>query len=51
MSLVLRRTALFVFIVLVWALIAAAVAHASTRDITPMNGYAPDTGAPAVLLR
>jgi len=43
MSLVLRRTALFVFIVLVWALIAAAVAHASTREIVPMNGYAPGT--------
>jgi lipoprotein-anchoring transpeptidase ErfK/SrfK len=43
MSLVLRRTALFVFIVLVWALIAAAVAHASTREIVPMEGYAPGT--------
>ncbi len=33
MALVLRRTALFVFIVLIWALIAAAVAHASTHEI------------------
>jgi hypothetical protein len=33
MALVLRRTALFVFIVLIWALIAAVVAHASTREI------------------
>lgn len=43
MSMVLRRTALFVFIVLVWALIAAAVAHASARNVVPMNGYAPGT--------
>ncbi len=43
MSMVLRRTALFVFIVLVWALIAAAVAHASVRQVVPINGYAPGT--------
>jgi len=35
MALVLRRTALFVFIVLIWALIAAAVAHASSRETAP----------------
>ena len=38
MSLVLRRTALFVVIVLVWALVAAAVAHASVREIAPIDG-------------
>jgi hypothetical protein len=42
MSLVLRRTALFVFIVLVWALIAAAVAHASARR---MAGVPPSAAA------
>ena len=40
MSLVLRRTALFVVIVLVWALVAAAVAHASVREIAPIDGCA-----------
>ena len=42
MVLVLRRTALFVFIVLVWAF-AVAAARASTRDIVPMAGFAPGT--------
>ena len=42
MVLVLRRTALFVFIVLVWAF-AVAAARASTRDIVSMAGFAPGT--------
>ena len=42
MSLVLRRTALFVFIVVMWAFVVAA-ARASTRDIVPMSGFAPGT--------
>jgi len=43
MSLVLRRTALFVIFVLVWALLAAIVAHASTHDVVPFSGFAPGT--------
>ena len=43
MALVLRRTALFVVIVLMWALFAAAVAHAAPRDIVSFAGYAPGT--------
>lgn len=42
MALVLRRTALFVFIVLMWALVAAAVAHASAREV-PFTGYSRGT--------
>ena len=42
MTLVLRRTALFVFIVLMWAFVVAA-ARASTRDIVPITGFAPGT--------
>lgn len=42
MTLVLRRTALFVFIVLMWAFVVAA-ARASTHDIVPMSGFAPGT--------
>lgn len=42
MSLVLRRTALFVFIVLMWAFVVAA-ARASTRDIVPLPGFKPGT--------
>ena len=42
MTLVLRRTALFVFIVLTWALLVAA-ARASTREIVPLSGFAPGT--------
>ncbi|HZT51021.1 MAG TPA: L,D-transpeptidase [Stellaceae bacterium] len=42
MSLVLRRTALFVFIVLIWAVVVAA-ARASTRDVVPLSGFAPGT--------
>ena len=42
MVLVLRRTALFVFIVVMWAFVAAA-ARASTRDVVPLSGFAPGT--------
>jgi lipoprotein-anchoring transpeptidase ErfK/SrfK len=42
MSLVLRRTALFVFIVLMWALVVAA-ARASTHEVVPLSGFAPGT--------
>lgn len=42
MILVLRRTALFVFIVLMWALVVAA-ARASTHDIVPLPGFKPGT--------
>jgi len=43
MTLVLKRTALFVFIVLLWVLVAAAIAHAAPRDIVAMPGFAPGT--------
>ena len=45
MVLVLRRTALFVVIVLAWALLAAAVAHSATldRDVVAFSGFAPGT--------
>jgi lipoprotein-anchoring transpeptidase ErfK/SrfK len=45
MVLVLRRTALFVVIVLAWALLAAAVAHSATldRDVVAFFGFAPGT--------
>ena len=42
MALVLRRTVLFLAIVMMWALIAAAVAHASAREV-PLAGYTPGT--------
>jgi lipoprotein-anchoring transpeptidase ErfK/SrfK len=42
MSLVLRRTALFVFIVMMWAFVVAA-ARASTHDIVPLPGFKPGT--------
>ncbi|HEX3708916.1 MAG TPA: L,D-transpeptidase [Pseudolabrys sp.] len=42
MALVLRRTAMFVAIVLGWALLLAA-AHSATRDIVPMAGFQPGT--------
>lgn len=38
-----RRTALFVLIVLMWALVSAAVAHSATRDIVTFSGFAPGT--------
>ena len=45
MILVLRRTALFVAFVLVWALLAAAMAHSATRgrEIVAFSGFAPGT--------
>jgi len=43
MSLVLRRTALFVAFVLLWAFLAAIVAHAATRDVVTFSGFAPGT--------
>ena len=43
MSLVLRRAALFVTFVLMWALLAAMAAHAAPRDIVSLPGFAPGT--------
>lgn len=43
MALVLRRAALFFFIVMAWAMLAAVVAHASRRDVVPLPGFAPGT--------
>ena len=45
MVIVLRRAALFIVFVLVWALLAAAVAHAATgeRDIVAFSGFTPGT--------
>ncbi len=43
MALVLRRTALFVVFVLLWALLAAMAAHAAAREIVAVSGYAPGT--------
>ncbi len=43
MTLVLKRTALFVFIVLLWVLVAAAIARAAPRDIVSFSGFAPGT--------
>jgi lipoprotein-anchoring transpeptidase ErfK/SrfK len=42
---VLKRTVLFVAFVLVWVLLAAAVAHSATRDreIVAFSGFAPGT--------
>src|SRR5476651_646595 len=40
---VLRRTALFVAIVLAFAMLAAAVAHSAPRDIVPIAGFQPGT--------
>jgi lipoprotein-anchoring transpeptidase ErfK/SrfK len=43
MALVLRRTALFVAIVLMWVLVAAAIAQAAPRDVVAFSGFAPGT--------
>jgi lipoprotein-anchoring transpeptidase ErfK/SrfK len=43
MALVLRRTAIFVAIIMFFALLAAALAHATTRDVVPLPGFAPGT--------
>jgi lipoprotein-anchoring transpeptidase ErfK/SrfK len=42
-ALVLKRTALFVLIILTWALLAAAMAHSSTHTVVPFAGFAPGT--------
>jgi lipoprotein-anchoring transpeptidase ErfK/SrfK len=44
-SVMLKRTAVFVAFILVWVLLAAAVAHSSTRDrnIVAFSGFAPGT--------
>ena len=42
-ALMLRRTALFVIIILAWAVFAAAVANSAPRDIVHFQGYAPGT--------
>jgi lipoprotein-anchoring transpeptidase ErfK/SrfK len=42
MALVLKRTALFVAIVLAWVLLAAALAHAAP-GVVPFRGFAPGT--------
>jgi lipoprotein-anchoring transpeptidase ErfK/SrfK len=43
--LVLRRTAIFIAFVLIWALVAAAMAHAATQDreVVAFSGFAPGT--------
>ncbi len=43
MVLVLRRAALFVAFVLIWAMLAAVVAHSATRDLVGFSGFAPGT--------
>ena len=43
MALVLRRAVLFITFVLLWALVAAAVAQASTRRVVVFEGYPPGT--------
>ena len=42
-ALVLKRTALFVVIILAWAVLAAAVANSTPRDIVRFEGFAPGT--------
>ena len=43
MALVLRRAVLFITFVLLWALVAATVAQASTRRVVVFEGYPPGT--------
>lgn len=38
-----KRTALFVTFVLIWALFAAAVAHSAARNVVNFSGFAPGT--------
>ncbi len=47
MVILLRRTAIFILIVLAWALLAAAVAHSATRaqEIAAFFGFVPDEDA------
>jgi lipoprotein-anchoring transpeptidase ErfK/SrfK len=42
MALVVRRTALFFAIIAIWALVAAAIAHAAPAEV-PLTGYKPGT--------
>ncbi len=43
MALVLRRTALFVVFVLLWVLVAVALARATAREVVGFSGFAPGT--------
>jgi lipoprotein-anchoring transpeptidase ErfK/SrfK len=43
MSLVLKRTALFIVIVLSVAFLAAVAAHAANREVVPISGFQPGT--------
>jgi lipoprotein-anchoring transpeptidase ErfK/SrfK len=38
-----KRAALFVTFVLIWAVLAAAAAHSSTRNVVNFSGFAPGT--------
>lgn len=40
---ILKRTALFVAFVLIWALLTAAMAHSATRNVVSFSGFAPGT--------
>jgi len=40
---IIKRAAVFVTFVLVWALLAAAVAHSATRNVVSFSGFAPGT--------
>jgi len=42
-TLVLKRTALFVLIILSWAILAAAVARSAERNVVSLHGYSPGT--------
>jgi len=43
MALILRRTALFFAIILIFALLAAIAAQAAPRELVPFEGFAPGT--------
>ena len=43
MALILRRAAIFLAIVLAWALLAAVASHATPRDLVEFPGFAPGT--------
>jgi lipoprotein-anchoring transpeptidase ErfK/SrfK len=43
LTFLLKRTMLFVAIVLTWVLLAAAMAQSAPRDIVPLPGFAPGT--------
>jgi lipoprotein-anchoring transpeptidase ErfK/SrfK len=42
-SLLLKRTALFVAFVFLWALLTAAVSHAATHEVVKFSGFQPGT--------